>query len=68
MKSTKNILLNLFDSYIFWDIDVEKINIQKEYELIISRVLMFTDSNHFFKNIESLIIKYRWKQHQTSSS
>ena len=33
---------------------IEKINIQKEYELIISRVLMFTDSNHFFKNIESL--------------
>jgi len=54
MKSTKDILLNLFDSYIFWDIDVEKINIQKEYELIISRVLMFTDSNHFLKNIESL--------------
>ncbi|WP_373283991.1 DUF6922 domain-containing protein [Psychroflexus planctonicus] len=50
MNLTKNILRNI-PNYYFWDLDVSKLDIQKDCHVIISRILMFSDYSNYNKNI-----------------
>ncbi len=50
MKKTVNILEKM-PNYIFWDLDVTKLNIQRDSDVIISRILMFSDFSNYSDNI-----------------
>lgn len=50
MKKTVNILEKI-PSYVFWDLDVTKLNIQKDSYVVISRILMFSDLSNYSDNI-----------------
>lgn len=50
MKTQNNIVNNL-PKYMFWDLDVSKLNIQKDFDVIIARVLMFSDFSNYKENI-----------------
>ncbi|AEW87271.1 DUF6922 domain-containing protein [Flavobacterium columnare] len=50
MKKTVNILEKI-PNYVFWDLDVTKLNIHKDSDVIISRILMFSDFSNYSDNI-----------------
>lgn len=50
MKKTVNILEKI-PNYVFWDLDVTKLNIQKDSYVVISRILMFSDLSNYSDNI-----------------
>lgn len=50
MKKTVNILEKI-PNYVFWDLDVTKLNIQKDSDVVISRILMFSDFSNYSDNI-----------------
>lgn len=58
MKETINILKKV-PNYIFWDMDVTKLNIDRDRDVIISRVLMFSDVSNFNKHIAFLESLYK---------
>lgn len=41
-------------SVIFWDMDIRKLSIRRDYKIIISRILMFTNKTYFENNISIL--------------
>ncbi|POR30639.1 hypothetical protein BWK58_01245 [Flavobacterium columnare] len=70
MKKTVNILEKI-PNYVFWDLDVSKLNIQKDSNVIISRILMFSDFSNFGDNIlflESLYTEETIKRVITAST
>ncbi|WP_394799684.1 DUF6922 domain-containing protein [Flavobacterium amniphilum] len=50
MKKTVNILEKI-PNYVFWDLDMNKLNIQEDYDVIISRILMFSDLSNITENL-----------------
>jgi len=58
--------LQSIPSVIFWDMDKKKLSIVRDYKIIISRILMFTDETHFNNNISVLEKKFSIKKIITS--
>lgn len=50
MKNVTNILEKI-PNYFFWDLDVAKLDIQRDKNVIISRILMFSDYSSYSDNI-----------------
>lgn len=47
---------------IFWDMDIDKLSLIRDYKIIISRILMFTNEEHFNNNITLLERKFSIKK------
>lgn len=47
-------ILEKVPNYFFWDLDITKLNIQRDSDVIISRILMFSDSSNYIDNIRFL--------------
>ena len=47
---------------IFWDMDIKKLSLVRDYKIIISRILMFTNEEHFNNNITLLERKFSIKK------
>lgn len=47
---------------IFWDMDINKLSLIRDYKIIISRILMFTNEEHFNNNITQLERKFSIKK------
>lgn len=47
---------------IFWDMDIKKLSLVRDYKIIISRILMFTNEEHFNDNITLLERKFSIKK------
>jgi len=47
---------------IFWDMDINQLSLIRDYKIIISRILMFTNEEHFNNNITLLERKFSIKK------
>lgn len=54
--------LQSIPSVIFWDMDIKKLSLIRDYKIIISRILMFTNEVHFNNNIALLEKKFSAKK------
>ncbi|RRJ86230.1 MULTISPECIES: DUF6922 domain-containing protein [Flavobacteriaceae] len=54
--------LQSIPTVIFWDMDIKKISLNRDYKIIISRILMFTNKAYFDNNIKVLEKKFSVKK------
>jgi len=48
-------LSDLFRKYMFWDVDMDKLDVKRDYGFIIPRVLnRFMDQVEFLENLEKI--------------
>lgn len=55
-------IATIFPSYLFWDMDLSRLNIERDKDIIIPRALYFTNSRSFNEDISKLETFYNPQQ------
>ncbi|MBC8265587.1 MAG: hypothetical protein H8E84_01340 [Flavobacteriales bacterium] len=59
MKTKDNISVNsIFPKHLFWDMDINMLQLKQDKDIIIPRALFFTSENEFEKDITNLEIYF----------